>query len=55
MNMPIKSKAQNRLMQAAAASPKVAKKTGIPKKVAAEFVKATPAKSISKLTEKKSV
>ena len=35
------SKAQNRFMQAAASSPEMAKKLGIPQKVAKEFVKET--------------
>lgn len=39
--MPAKSKAQNRLMQAAAHNPEVAKKTGVPQKVAQEFASAT--------------
>jgi len=37
--MPSLSKAQNRFMQAAASSKEVAKKLGIPQKVAKEFVK----------------
>lgn len=39
--MPGVSKAQNRFMQAAASSPKMAKELGIPQKVAKEFVKKT--------------
>jgi hypothetical protein len=39
--MPNLSKAQNRFMQAAASSPEMAKKLGIPQKVAKEFVKET--------------
>jgi translation elongation factor EF-Ts len=35
------SKAQNRFMQAAASSPEMAKKLGIPQKVAKEFVTET--------------
>lgn len=35
------SKSQNRFMQAAASSPKMAKELGIPQKVAKEFVKET--------------
>ena len=35
------SKAQNRFMQAAASGPEMAKKLGIPQKVAKEFVKET--------------
>ena len=38
--MPSKSKAQRRLMQAAAHSSSFAKKTGVPQKVAREFVAA---------------
>ena len=40
--MPTKSKAQEKLMQAVAHSPKFAKKVGIPQKVGKEIVK--PAK-----------
>lgn len=36
--MPVKSKAQQRLMQAVKHSKKFAKKTGIPQKVAQEMV-----------------
>jgi endonuclease V-like protein UPF0215 family len=39
--MPNLSKAQNRFMQAAASSPKMANELGIPQKVAKEFVKET--------------
>lgn len=39
--MPAKSKAQNRLMQAAAHNPDVAKKAGIPQHVAKEFAAST--------------
>jgi hypothetical protein len=39
--MPAKSKAQNRLMQAAAQNPKVAQKTGVPQSVAKEFTSST--------------
>ena len=39
--MPNLSKAQNRFMQAAASNPEMAKKLGIPQKVAKEFVKET--------------
>jgi hypothetical protein len=38
--MPTRSKAQQRLMFAAARDPGVAKKTGVPQKVAREFTKA---------------
>ncbi len=41
LQMPNLSKAQNRFMQAAASSPEMAKKLGIPQKVAKEFVKET--------------
>ena len=40
--MPAKSQAQNRLMQAAAHNPAVAKRTGVPQSVAKEYVAATP-------------
>jgi len=49
--MPVKSKAQFRLMQAAAHNPDIAKKTGISKGVAEEFISAT--KSVKKLPEHK--
>ena len=42
--MPSKSKAQEKLMQAVAHSPKFAKKVGIPQKVGKEFVKPTKKK-----------
>lgn len=38
--MPSKSEAQTRLMRAAAHDPEFAKKTGVPQKVAKEFVDA---------------
>ena len=47
--MPIKSKAQNRLMQAAAAG-KV--KDGPGKAVAKEFIASTPKKAFAKMPEK---
>jgi cytochrome c-type biogenesis protein CcmH/NrfF len=50
--MPIKSKAQQRLMYAAAQDPEVAKKTGVSQKVAREFIKSTPKKRFKKLKEK---
>jgi hypothetical protein len=50
--MPIKSKAQQRLMYAAAADSEVAKKTGVSQKVAREFIKSTPKKRFKKLKEK---
>lgn len=42
--MPSKSKAQAKVMAAAAHNPKFAKKVGIPQKVAKEFNKADQAK-----------
>ncbi len=42
--MPSKSKAQEKLMQAAAHNPKFAKKVKIPVEVAQEFVKSDKAK-----------
>lgn len=39
--MPSTSQSQNRFMQAAASSRKIAKELGIPQKVAKEFVKET--------------
>jgi len=39
--MPALSKAQNRFMQAAASSPKMAKELGIPQKVAKKYTKET--------------
>lgn len=50
--MPIKSKAQQRLMYAVAQDPEVAKKTGVSQKVAREFIKSTPKKKFKKLKEK---
>jgi hypothetical protein len=50
--MPIKSKAQQRLMYAAASDPKVAEETGVSEKVAKEFIKSTPKKRFAKLKEK---
>lgn len=49
--MPIKSKAQQRLMYAAAKDPKVAKKTGVSQEVAKEFIEATPKSRFKKLKE----
>ena len=48
--MPAKSKAQNRLMQAVANDPKVAKQLGIPQKVGKEYASAT--KSVKSLPQK---
>lgn len=39
--MPAQSKAQHRLMEAAAHNPQVAKKAGIPQSVAKEFTSST--------------
>ena len=50
--MPIKSRAQQRLMYAAASNPEVAKKTGVSQEVAKEFIKATPKKRFKKLKER---
>lgn len=52
--MPPKSKAQNRLMQAAEHDPKVRKKTGVSKKVAGEFTKGLKKGSVKNLPEKTS-
>jgi plasmid maintenance system antidote protein VapI len=49
--MPSVSKAQNRFMQAAASSGKMAKQLGIPQKVAKEFVRET--KSLKNKPERK--
>lgn len=48
--MPMKSKAQNRLMHAAA---KGKTDAGVPKSVAKKFVKEQHGKSVKKLPEKK--
>lgn len=50
--MPVVSKAQMRLFQAVKNDPKVAKKTGIKKEVAEEFLSATPKSKFKKLKEK---
>ena len=50
--MPIKSKAQQRLMYAAANDKDIADETGVSQKVAKEFIKATPKKRFAKLKEK---
>jgi hypothetical protein len=52
--MPPVSKAQNRLMQAAAADPKVAKRTGVPQRVAKEFTENLKPGSVKKLPARKS-
>lgn len=51
--MPSKSKAQNRLMHAAAQSSEVAKKVGVPQSTAREFVSADHGRSVKSLPEKK--
>lgn len=51
--MPSKSKAQKKLMQAAAHNPEFAKKAGVPVTVAKEFVKADKAKAKPKGRGKK--
>lgn len=51
--MPMKSKAQNRLMHAAAKDPKVAKKTGVKRSVAKKFVSESHGQKVKKLPEKK--
>lgn len=51
--MPYKSKAQSRLMHAAAKDPDVARKTGVPQSVAKKFVEHGHGKSQSKLPEHK--
>ena len=50
--MPSKSKAQNRLMHAAAADSQVAKKVGVPQDVAKEFVAAEKGRKVGTLPEK---
>lgn len=50
--MPSTSRAQNRAMHAAAENPQLARKLGIPQKVASEFVAADKGRRISKLPEK---
>lgn len=50
--MPMKSKAQNRLMHAAAADPKVAASAGVPQKVAAKLVKESAGQKARKLPER---
>lgn len=51
--MPFASKAQSRLMHAAAANPAVAARTGVPPSVASEFVAAGHGHKQSKLPDKK--
>lgn len=50
--MPVRSKAQMRLFQMVRSNPEVAKRTGIKKEVAEEFIKATPKGAFKKLKEK---
>jgi hypothetical protein len=52
--MPPVSKAQNRLMQAAAADPKVAKRTSVPQSVAREYTSDLKKGSVKKLPARKS-
>lgn len=52
--MPSKSKAQARLMRAAAGSKKIAKKVGISQSKAKEWVRADKKKGTKGLPEKKS-
>jgi hypothetical protein len=47
-----KSRSQNRLMHAVAEDPAVAKATGVPQKVAREFVAADKGRKIGKLPDK---
>jgi hypothetical protein len=51
--MPITSKAQQRLMYAAAGSRKGSKATGIPMSVAKEMIAKTPKKAYAKMPSKK--
>ena len=51
--MPITSKAQQRLMYAAAGSKKVAKSSGVPMSVAKEMIAKTPKKAFAKLPARK--
>ena len=48
-NMPSKSQKQNRFMHAAAKNPKMAKRMGVPQKVAKDFVKADAGRKIKRL------
>lgn len=50
--MPSESRQQQKLMHAAAKSPTVAKKTGVPQSVAKEFVAADKARGPAKLPAK---
>ena len=49
--MPPRSKAQNRLMQAVAHDPAIARKTGVPQKVGREFTIGLKSGSIKGLPE----
>ena len=51
--MPSKSKAQQRLMQAAAHNPAVAKQTGVPQAVAKEYAAADRERGSKRLPERK--
>ena len=51
--MPPKSKAQNRLMQAAADDPAVAKRTGVPQSVAREFTSGLKKGQVKRLPARK--
>lgn len=50
--MPSESRQQQKLMRAAAKSPEVAKRTGVPQSVAREFVKADQARGSVKLPQR---
>ena len=47
--MPSKSQKQNRFMHAAAKNPTMAKRLGVPQKVAKEYVKADAGRKIKRL------
>lgn len=49
--MPMRSKAQSRLMHAAAHDPAAAKRMGVPQDVAEEFVQSSHGKSLRGLPE----
>ncbi len=51
--MPITSKAQQRLMYAAAGSKKMAKRVGVPMSVAKEMIEKTPKKAYAKMPGRK--
>lgn len=50
--MPLRSKAQQRLMYAVANNPDVAKKVGMKQSVANEFIAATPKSRFKRLKER---